>query len=395
MLKLQDQNREERIFLSPPHMDAEDLELLIEAFNSNWIAPLGPQVDAFEEEFAGKMGGGHAVALSSGTAALHLALLIAGVRPGDDVLVSTLTFIASANAIRYCGAKPVFVDSESSSWNLDPDRVSEELRLADRRGRLPSAVMAVDIFGQCANYDSLTEICRRYEIPLIEDAAEALGAEYRGRPAGTLGDIGCFSFNGNKILTTSGGGMLVTKSPEWATKARCLAAQARDQGPHYEHSQLGFNYRLSNLLAAVGRSQLTKLEDRVVRRRNNYQFYRQALDDLPGIKWMPEAPFSRSTRWLTCLLVDTEQFGCDSEGIRLALETENIEARPLWKPMHLQPLNAECRSIGGEISEDLFRRGLCLPSGSSLTEAELTRVVQVIRTLYTEKPADVRRRSIA
>ena len=376
----QETEQQDRIYLSPPHMSEGDLQLLTDAFRSNWIAPLGPHVDAFEQEFAEKMGGGYAVALSSGTAALHLALQIVGVQPDDEVLVSTLTFIASANAIRYCGAKPVFIDSERKTWNLDPNLLAEELREADKRGRLPSAVMVVDVLGQCADYEDIVEVCQRYEVPLVEDAAEALGAEYRGKPAGTFGDIGCFSFNGNKIITTSGGGMLVTDIPSWAAKARHLASQAREPAPHYEHSQIGFNYRLSNLLAAVGRGQLAKLEDRVACRRRVFEYYREALLDVPAIRWMPEPEDCHSTRWLTSLIVEPEKFGCSSESIRLALEEQNIEARPVWKPMHLQPVNNDCRYKGGQVAENIFRQGLCLPSGSNLTESNLRRIVSVLRT---------------
>jgi len=371
-----------RIYLSPPHMSEEDFSLLSEAFHSNWIAPLGPHLDAFEKEFATKMGGGHAVALSSGTAALHLALKVVGVEAGDEVLVSTLTFVASANAVQYCGAKPVFVDSDRTSWNLDPNLVADELRLADRRGQLPSAVLAVDVFGQCADYEGILDACQRYEIPLIEDAAESLGADYQGKPAGTLGNIGCFSFNGNKIITTSGGGMLVTKNARWAEAVRHLATQARMPTPHYEHEAVGYNYRLSNLLASIGRGQLRVLDEHVERRRANYQFYERHLGKLPGIEFMPEMEQSLSTRWLTCLLITPEEFGCGANELRLALEAENIEARLLWKPMHLQPIHQEFRVCGGSVAEDIFRRGLCLPSGSSLSQQDLERIVDVVHSTY-------------
>jgi pyridoxal phosphate-dependent aminotransferase EpsN len=369
-----------RVYLSPPHMSAEDRELLLAAFDSGWIAPLGPHVDAFEAEFAAKLGVPHAVALSSGTAALHLALLVLGIGPGDEVATSTLTFAASANAIRYVGARPVFIDSELHTWNLDPELLAEELASAARRGTPLKAVLAVDMVGQCAELERVIEHCSRHEMPLIEDAAEALGASYRGRPAGTFGDIGCFSFNGNKIITTSGGGMLVTARREWATKVRHLATQARDPAPHYEHSDLGYNYRMSNLLAAVGRGQLRVLDDRVHKRRANFEMYRTALGGLPGITFMPEHPDGRCTRWLTCLTIDPDLFGATREDVRLALESANIESRPLWKPMHLQPLYAGYRVRGGEVSERLFKQGLCLPSGSNLSSSDIERVIEIVRS---------------
>lgn len=365
-----------RIYLSPPHVSDRERELLLDAFDSNWIAPLGPQVDAFEREFADMLGVQHAVALSSGTAALHLALLVAGVRPGDTVVTSTLTFVATANAIRYVNADPVFIDSDRVSWNLDPQLLEDELRDSAALGRRPGAVLVVDVCGQCADWDAIRGICQRYEIPLIEDAAEALGATYRGRAAGTFGDVGCFSFNGNKILTTSGGGMLVTDNPERAARARHLATQARDPAPYYEHSDVGYNYRLSNLLAAVGRGQLAVLEDRVARRRANFEFYRAALSDLPGIEFMPEAPFGRATRWLTCLLIDPTIHGVTAAETCAALAAEQVEARPMWKPMHQQPAFVGCRARGGQVADDIFGRGMCLPSGSNLTEGDLSRVVR-------------------
>ena len=376
-----------RIYLSPPHMSPADRDLLLEAFDSNWIAPLGPQVEAFEREFAEKIGVKYAVALSSGTSALHLALLILGIGPGDEVATSTLTFVATANAIRYVGATPVFIDSHASSWNLDPELLAGELREASLRGRPIKGVLAVDILGQCADYDAIRDLCQHYKVPLIEDAAEALGATYKGKAAGGFGDIGCFSFNGNKIITTSSGGMLVTERKEWADRARFLATQARDPFPHYEHSEIGFNYRMSNLLAAVGRGQLRVLDERVQRRRANYRFYQQAIGSLPGIALIPEHPAGRSTRWLSCITVDPGQFGATREDIRLALEQENIESRPVWKPMHIQPAYSDCRVCGGAVAEELFENGLCLPSGSSLSASDLERIVGVIHSLGGRKTA--------
>ena len=362
-------------------MGERERELLLDAFDSNWIAPLGPHVDAFESEICQTVGCSHAVALSSGTGALHLALILLGVGADDEVVTSTLTFAATANAIRYVGATPVFIDCELSSWNMDPALLEEELENASQRGRLPKAVITVDLYGQCADYDAIQAICGRFEVPIIEDAAEALGASYRGSQAGTFGALNVFSFNGNKIITTSGGGMLVTESKEWADRARFLATQARDPAPHYQHSTLGYNYRLSNLLAAVGRGQLAQLADRVAAKRELNQFYRRALGDLPGFAFMPEIEGGRSTFWLTCLTVDPDAFGASREDIRLHLESSNIEARPVWKPMHLQPVFADCRVVGGRVSECLFELGLCLPSGSAMSDDDRNRVVDGVLSL--------------
>ena len=370
-----------RIYLSPPHMSPKERELLLEAFDSNWIAPLGPHVDAFEREFAEKVGARHAVALASGTAGLHLALVVLGVGRGDEVLCSTLTFAASANAITYVGARPVFIDSDRASWNMDAELLAEELERRARRGSLPKALLAVDLYGQCADYERIVKTCRFYDVPIVEDAAEALGAMYRGRAAGSFGVCGVFSFNGNKIITTSGGGMLVTERKEIADRVRFLATQARDPAPHYEHSVIGYNYRMSNLLAAVGRGQLGGLERRVASRRANFEFYREALAGLDGIELMPEIAGGRSTRWLTCITVDAERFGATAEEMREAHERESIESRPVWKPMHMQPVFADCRSVGGAVAEDLFARGLCLPSGSNLSDEDRRRVVDVIRSV--------------
>ncbi len=368
-----------RIYLSPPHMSGCEQRLVEEVFASNWIAPVGPQVDAFEREFAAAVGAPHAVALSSGTAALHLALRLLGVGPGDEVLVSTLTFAASVYPILYLGAQPAFIDSERISWNMDPVLLAETLEARARAGRLPRAVVLVHLYGQSADIDPILAACARYGIPLVEDAAEALGATYRGRAPGTFGQAGIYSFNGNKIITTSNGGMLVSPDEGLIAHARKLATQAREPAPHYEHTEVGYNYRLSNVLAAIGRGQLRVLAERVEARRRNFDAYVQALGDLPGVSFMPEAPWGRATRWLTCILIDPTQFGMDRETLRLALEHENIEARPVWKPMHLQPVFAGYPSVGGAVAEDLFARGLCLPSGSSLTEADLRRVVSAIR----------------
>ena len=372
-----------RIYISPPHMSPRSRALLLEAFDSNWIAPLGPHVDKLEEEFAQKVAAPAAVALSSGTAALHLALVALGVGPGDEVLTSTLTFAATANAIRYVGATPVFIDSDEETWNMDPALLAEELEAAARRGKLPKAVIAVDLYGQCADYGPILESCRRYGVTVIEDAAEALGAAYRGTPAGNFGAVGCFSFNGNKIITASSGGMLVSQSEDIARQIRHLATQARDAAVHYEHSRVGYNYRMSNLLAAVARGQLDVLEDRVASRRANFRFYEENLGDLPGVSFMPEIAGGRSSRWLTCLTVDARLFGAAREDIRLALEIENIESRPVWKPMHMQPVNAGCRTRGGRVARRLFEEGLCLPSGSDLDDEDRRRIADVVRSVYS------------
>jgi len=357
---------------------ARERELLLDAFDSNWIAPLGPHVDAFEHELAEYVGVGHATALASGTAALHLALQVLGVQTGDTVLTSSFTFIASANAIKYVGAQPVFIDSEHSSWNMDPQLLEEELRDRQRRGKLPAAVVVVDVIGQCADYNAIGSICREFNVPIIEDAAEALGASYRGARAGSFGDIACFSFNGNKIITTSGGGMLVSNNEAWVHRARKLATQARQPAPHYEHKEVGYNYRMSNLVAAVGRGQLERLDEIVEKRRANFGFYQDRLGDVPGISFMPEIDGGRATRWLSCILVDPDEFGATPEEIRQRLEGENIESRPTWKPMHMQPVFEGCRVRGGAVSEEIFAKGLCLPSGTGLREEDLERIVRLV-----------------
>ena len=346
--------------------------------NPTGSRPVGPHIDLFEQEFAERLELPGAVALSSGTAALHLALHIVGVTRHDEVLTSTLTFAATANAITYLGARPVFIDSSSSTWTMDPDLLEEELGTCARRGRLPKAVMTVDLYGQCADYDRLLSACRKFDVPLIADASEALGATYRDEQAGRFGDMAAFSFNGNKIITSGGGGMLVSKRVDWLSRARFLAAQARDPAPHYQHSEIGFNYRMSNLLAAVGLGQLRNLDQRLAQRRGHNEYYRRQLASLPGIEIMPEASYGRSNCWLTCITVDPHQFGATREDLRRQLELANIESRPVWKPMHLQPAFSGCRARGGAVSTRLFERGLCLPSGSSLTAKDRERVVDTI-----------------
>lgn len=375
----------ERLYLSPPYLSGEEQAFVQEALASGWIAPLGPQVEAFEREFAETVGVPYALALSSGTAALHLALIKADVQAGDEVAVSTLTFAASAFPIVYLGARPVFIDSERQSWNMDPDLLAEWLDQRARSGRLPKAVVLVHLYGQSADIQPIQELCQRYGIPLVEDAAEALGATYHGKVPGTFGLAGIYSFNGNKIITTSGGGMLVSHDAQLIVHARKLATQAREPFPYYEHAEIGYNYRLSNLLAAVGRAQLRTLEMRVQKRRWILEQYRLRLQHLPGVEFMPEAPWGRCTRWLSVILIDPEVFGATPETVRLALEAENIESRPIWKPLHLQPVFVGCETVGGAVAEDLFRRGLCLPSGTGMTEADIERVVEVVQRVHANR----------
>jgi dTDP-4-amino-4,6-dideoxygalactose transaminase len=367
-----------RILLSPPDVGAVERRLLLEAFDSNWIAPIGPHLDAFEREFAEVIGVSEAVALSSGTAALHLGLLAAGVRRGDRVITSTLTFAATANAIHYVGAEPVFLDVSPDTWTLDPDLLEEELACSARLGRRVGAVLPVDLYGQCADYARILAIAGQYGVPVVADAAEALGASYQGEPAGSFGLCAAFSFNGNKIITTSGGGMLVSRDRAVIARARHLASQAREPVPHYEPAEIGSNYRLSNLLAAVGRGQLQSLPAKLAKRRKINDRYRAALATVEGLSFMPEAPYGRSNCWLTCVRVDASRFGFDRERIRLHLDYCDIEARPVWKPMHLQPAFRESTVRGGEVAARLFEEGLCLPSGSSLSEMAQRRVISAI-----------------
>ncbi len=373
----------DRILLSTPHLGPDEEALVLEALRSNWIAPLGPMVDAFEQEFASRVGSSHAVALSSGTAALHLALIGAGVGPGDEVLVSTLTFAGSVNPIVYVGARPVLVDSEERSWNLDPALLEEILTARARFGRLPKAVVPVHLYGQPAEMPRIMEICGRFGVPVIEDAAESLGASCDGRDPGTFGQSGVFSFNGNKVITTSGGGMLVTEDAALAGLVRKLASQARDPAPHYQHSMIGYNYRLSNLLAALGRGQLRQLDARVATRRAHFAAYADALAGIPGVAFMPEAPWGTHSRWLTTLTLDPGS-GLTPAGVAASLDRAGIESRPVWKPMHLQPVFADCEVIGGDVSARLFRDGLCLPSGSNLTLAQRDRVIDAFHAACTQ-----------
>lgn len=373
----------QRIYLSPPHMSGEEMEYIKEAFATNWIAPLGPNVDAFEAELAEYVGARGAVALSSGTAAIHLALRLLGVGPGDVVFCSTLTFIGSVSPVLYLGAVPVFIDSEPASWNMSPAALKRALDAAEKKGKLPKAVIVVDLYGQSADMDPILALCNEYGVPVVEDAAESLGAMYKGKMSGTLGRFGIYSFNGNKIITTSGGGMLVSDDVEAVEKARFWATQARDQAPWYQHSEMGYNYRMSNVLAGIGRGQLKVIEDRVRARREVFRRYNEAFRGFEGVGFMPEATYGRSNRWLTVMTIDRERLGVTPLDVIQALEAENIEARPVWKPMHMQPLFAGCEYYtheeGVSVADRLFASGVCLPSGSSLTEEEQDRVIQVLR----------------
>lgn len=374
---------QKRIYLSPPHMSGNEQKYINQAFEQNWIAPLGPNVDAFEQQISEYAGVKSAAAVSSGTAAIHLALQLLGVGRGDTVFCSSLTFAASANPIVYQGAEPVFIDSEPDTWNMSPDALGEALEDAKQCGKLPKAVILVHLFGQSAKLDEIMELCNEYNVPVIEDAAESLGTTYKGKQTGSFGDFGIYSFNGNKIITTSGGGMLVSNDEEAIRKARFLATQARDPAVHYEHSQLGYNYRMSNILAGVGRAQLEVLDERISARRSIFKRYKEALGHIAGITFLPDFDDAIPNCWLTALTIDQELTGVTYLEIIKALEDENIEARPIWKPLHLQPVFAGTKyyshSKDQSISEMLFEKGLCLPSGSSMTEEEQDRVISIIK----------------
>ena len=371
-----------RLYLSPPDVGQAEIEHVLDAFQSNWVAPVGPNLDLFEKEFAAVVGSRHAVAVSSGTAALHLALRLAGVGPGDEVLCSSLTFIASAAPILYLGAWPVFIDSEERSWNMDPALACEVIERKAAAGRAPKALVLVHLYGQSADITPILRCCEKHGVKLIEDAAEALGATYGDRCPGSFGLAGIHSFNGNKIITTSGGGMLVTDDAELARQARFLASQARDPAPHYQHSVLGYNYRLSNISASIGLGQLTRLAAKVTCRRGHFREYARALADLPGVVMQPEAAWGQSTRWLTCLTVDPAAAGLTREDLRLALEAEDIESRPIWKPLHLQPVFAGAEHHGRGVSDRLFERGLCLPSGAAMSREDRDRVISTVRRCF-------------
>lgn len=372
-----------RIYLSPPHMSGNEMAYIQDAFDTNWIAPLGPHVDAFEKEIASHVGLVDAAAVSSGTAAIHLALRLLDVVEGDTVFCSSLTFVASANPIVYLGATPVFIDSEPETWNMSPQALERALYEAAHIGKLPKAIIVVNLYGQSAKMDEIVALCKLFHVPIIEDAAESLGSTYKGRASGSFGKYGVYSFNGNKIISTSGGGMLVSNDVDGLNKARFLATQARDYALHYQHSQMGYNYRMSNILAGVGRAQLAVLEERVVARRVVFERYDRGLAHLPGIQFMPELANTRSNRWLTALTVDAKESGVSVETLIERLAEENIEARLVWKPLHMQPLFEGIayypHSDNDNVSERLFQSGLCLPSGSSMTEEEQDRVIICIQ----------------
>lgn len=374
---------DEQILLSTPHMGNAEREFVDEAFRTNWIAPLGPNVDGFEREIAEMVGVKHAAALSSGTAAIHLGLILLDVGPGDKVFCSTLTFSASANPIVYQGAEPVFIDSDDVSWNMSPQALEKAFAAASHEGWMPKAVIVVNLYGQSADMDTLLAICDRYGVPVLEDAAESLGAAYKGKASGTFGKVGVYSFNGNKIITTSGGGMLVSDDSALVAKARFLATQARDPAPHYQHSQIGYNYRMSNILAGVGRGQLKVLQERVEARRAVFQAYRDAFASVPGVTCMPEPDWSYSTHWLTACTFDPA-LGVGGADLIARLAAELIEARPLWKPMHLQPVFSHCRYFAHSaesVSDRLFAQGVCLPSGSNMSLSQVQRIVSTVRKI--------------
>jgi dTDP-4-amino-4,6-dideoxygalactose transaminase len=374
-----------KIYLSSPHMGGGELKYIQQAFAENWIAPLGPNVDGFEQDICRYTGAGHAAALSSGTAAIHLALILLGVQAGDEVICPTFTFSATVNPIVYQGATPVFVDSDYATWNICVEETRRAIEDRIRRGKKPKALIIVHLYGQSAKMDELMALAAQYNIPVIEDAAEALGAQYKGKMLGTFGKLGILSFNGNKIITTSGGGALLSDDEDLIKKARFLATQARDQAPHYQHSHIGYNYRMSNIVAGVGRGQMEVIAERVVQRRANYAFYKKAFSSIPSIAFSPELQETISNRWLTCIRIDEKNSGgITRETIRLALAEYNIEARPLWKPMHLQPIFEKYPYYGHQnVAQDLFDCGLCLPSGSNLPEDDLHKIAGIVKQLFS------------
>ena len=366
-----------KIWLSSPHLTGEEQKYVKEAFDTNWVAPLGPNVNGLEQDICKYIDAKACTALSSGTAAIHLALILLGVEENDEVLCSTFTFSATVNPIRYQKAIPIFVDSEKDTWNMSPEILEETIIDRIKKGKNPKAILLVHLYGMPSKMEELMAISKKYDIPVIEDAAEAIGAIYKGKAMGTFGELGIFSFNGNKIITTSGGGALVSNNPEYCKKATFLATQARDAAPHYQHSHIGYNYRMSNILAGIGRGQLEVLNDRVAARRKNFDFYKNELSDINEISFVEEPEGFYANRWLTTILTDSFE---TREKIRLGLEKDNIESRPLWKPMHLQPIFNMYPMYADGTSVDLFQRGLCLPSSSNLTEEELQRIVYYIKS---------------
>jgi pyridoxal phosphate-dependent aminotransferase EpsN len=388
-------NNKKRIFLSSPHMSGNEQKYINEAFESNWIAPLGPNVDEFEREIACYVGVNEGVAVSSGTAAIHLALSLLDVKRGDKVFCSSLTFVASANPIIYQGAEPVFIDSEPDTWNMSPEALEKALIDAFNEGTMPKAIIVVNLYGQSAKMDEILFLCNYYNVPIIEDAAESLGAFYKGKASGTFGKFGIYSFNGNKIITTSGGGMLISNDIVALRRARFLATQARDPAPHYQHSNIGFNYRLSNILAGIGRAQLELLNHRVEARRTIFEKYYQELAHLPGLYFMPELEDTLSNRWLTTLTINKQEAGISVQELLYALAEENIEARPVWKPLHMQPIFKGYKYYphreNKNVSEFIFENGICLPSGSNMTDEDQMRIIHCIK----ETVAKVYRRKIS
>lgn len=372
-----------KIWLSSPHMSGEEMKYINEAFATNWIAPLGPNVDKFEKELAQYLSVKSSAALSSGTAAIHLALIILGVKPGDEVICSSFTFAASANPIVYLGATPVFVDSEPETWNIDPGLLTEAIEDRIKLGKKPKAIIVVHLYGMPAKIFEIKNIASKFNIPIIEDAAEAIGSEYNNKKCGSFGDIGILSFNGNKIITTSGGGALVSDNKEYVDYARFLSTQAADKAVHYQHSQIGYNYRMSNISAGIGLGQLEVLDSRVASRRRVFTRYFETLSEIEGIKFLKEPDNNfKSNRWLTTIVIDSDfTDGKTREDIRLGLEKENIESRPLWKPLHIQPVFLSCPSYINDVSYNLFINGLCLPSGSNLTDDDLDRIIDCIITI--------------
>lgn len=373
-----------RIYLSPPHMSGREMKYIQDAFDSNWIAPAGPNIDAFEEELCQYTGSKYALAVSSGTAALHLALVVLGIRKGDIVLCQSLTFVATANPIMYVGATPVFIDSEPVTWNMCPNTLEDAIRHYIRIGRKPRAVIVVHLYGMPAMLDEILYLCKKHDIPMIEDAAEALGSEYRGQQVGTFGDIGVISFNGNKIITTSGGGAILCSNVRYLDKAAFLAAQARERASCYEHVEVGYNYRMSNINAGIGRGQLKVIRDRIERRRSNFRFYRNKLGALSVTAFQMEVEKAFSNYWLTAFIPQSSPDEGVANRIIASLSAIGIEARPIWKPMHCQPLYRTAARFGGVVSEYLFTNGVCLPSGSSLTEADTSEICGVVLRLIQE-----------
>jgi dTDP-4-amino-4,6-dideoxygalactose transaminase len=372
-----------RIYLSPPHMGGTETQHVQQAFAENWIAPVGPAIGLFEQQLCQYTGAKYAVALNSGTAAIHLALILLGVGPGDEVICPSLTFSASANPIAYLGAQPVFVDSEAQSWNICPETMETAIEHRITKGKKPKAIIVVHLYGQAAQMDRIMDIAVKYGIPVIEDTAEAFGSEYNGRKLGTIGDIGVYSFNGNKIITTSGGGALITDNPEYAEKALYLATQARADMPYYHHTEIGYNYRISNISAAIGCGQMEVLQERIKQKKAVFTYYKEAFADIRAINMSPELDESFSTRWLSCILINEKLSDVRPTDIIAALAAEDIESRRIWKPMHMQPVYAAAPYYSRHyISDHIFEQGLCLPSGTALSERELERIVKTVKKCF-------------